>query len=152
MLRRRPHPGSARRRQPLWSGPLTSLLAGRIPESSRPAALTAIRAFHTAIFASVAAAVLLALWDGARCRPRARTGIAGATVAVESAIYLSNNQVCPLTPLAERLGADNGAVADLFLPAPVARLIPLIAGSAAVVALVLNLRAIDRGRRGAGTR
>lgn len=60
----------------------------------------------------------------------------------ESALYLSNNQVCPLTPLAEEFGAERGSVVDMFLPAAAARQIPLVAGSAAVIALVLNLRAL----------
>ena len=60
--------------------------------------------------------------------------------------YLSNNQVCPLTPLAEHLGAERGAVADLLLPAWAARRIPVVAGSMALVALALNARAWRVGR------
>jgi len=105
----------------------------------------AIKAFHTAIFASVFVALLLALWDGVRGRPARRTAIAGGMVLAETAVYLSNNQVCPLTPLAEDLGADRGSVVDLFLPAPVARQIPLVSGTAAILAIVLNLRALRRG-------
>ena len=77
-------------------------------------------------------------------RPRRRTAIAGGVVPAESALYVSNNQVCPLTPLAEEFGAERGSVVDLFLPAAVARQIPAVAGSAAVLALVLNIRALAR--------
>ena len=59
-------------------------------------------------------------------------------------LYVSNNQVCPLTPLAEEFGAERGSVVDMFLPAGVARRIPLVAGSAAMLALVLNLRSLAR--------
>ena len=62
----------------------------------------------------------------------------------ESAIFVSNNNVCPLTPLAEELGAERGSVVDMFLPAPVAERIPRVAGSAALLALALNLRALTR--------
>lgn len=128
-------------RQPAWSGSMTDALATLVPPERRNEALSSIRAIHTAIFVSIAYAVLLTLWDGMCERPRRRTAIAGGVVLAEAGLYVSNNQVCPLTPLAEQLGADRGSVVDLFLPAWAARQIPVVAGSAAVVALVLNLRA-----------
>lgn len=134
-------------RQPAWSGAITAPLAGLIPADRRDEALTAIKAFHTAIFASIAGAILLALWDGILGRRRRRTAIAGAMVVAETAAYVSNNQVCPLTPLAEELGAARGSVVDMFLPAWAARRIPLVAGTAALLALVLNLGARLRPRR-----
>ncbi|MGH2357012.1 MAG: hypothetical protein ACRDGJ_03240, partial [Candidatus Limnocylindria bacterium] len=59
--------------------------------------------------------------------------------------YVSNNQVCPLTPLAEEIGAERGSVVDNFLPDWAARRIPIVAGSAALLALFLNLRAWHAG-------
>jgi hypothetical protein len=79
-----------------------------------------------------------------RGRPSRRTAIAGGIVLTESMLYVSNNQVCPLTPLAEELGADRGSVVDLFMPAGMARRIPLVAGSSAALALILNVRALMR--------
>ena len=117
-------------------------MARWIPEAWRKDALTAIKGIHTAIFFSVFAAVVLTVWDGLRGRPTKRTAIAGSVVMAETALYVSNNQVCPLTPLAEQFGADRGSVADLFLPGTVARQIPLVAGSSALLALALNLRAL----------
>ena len=134
------------RRKPLWSGAITVPLAGLIPRDRRQEALVAIKAIHTAIFASIAGATLLALWDGIHGSPRRRTAIAGGMVIVETAFYVSNNQVCPLTPLAEEVGAERGSVVDLFLPAWVASRIPAVAGSVAVLALALNLRALRKGR------
>ena len=128
-------------RQPAWSGSMTDALAKLVPPQHRNEALWSIRAIHTAISVSIAGAVLLTLWDGMRGRPRRRTAIAGGVVLAEAGLYVSNNQVCPLTPLAEQLGADRGAVVDLFLPAWAARQIPVVAGSTAVVALALNVRA-----------
>ena len=130
------------RQQPAWSGPMTAPLVRLIPADRQEEALTAIKAIHTAIFASIAGAILLALWDGVRGQPRRRTAIAGGMVVVETAIYISNNQVCPLTPLAEDLGAARGSVVDIFLPAWAASRIPIVAGSAALLALILNLRAL----------
>jgi hypothetical protein len=134
-------------RQPAWSGSITSPLARLIPADRHAEALSTIKAFHTAIFASIAGAIVLALWDGAQGQPQRRTAIAGAMVVAETAAYLSNNQVCPLTPLAEELGAARGSVVDMFLPAWAARRIPLVAGTTAFLALALNLRASLRPRR-----
>jgi hypothetical protein len=135
---------AATRRQPAWSGVLTRPLARVIPSSLERQALVAIKGIHTILFFSIGAALLLTLWDGLRGAPTRRTAVAGAIVAAESAIYASNNQVCPLTPLAEEFGADQGSVVDMFLPASVARRIPLVAGSSAVLAVLLNVRAVAR--------
>lgn len=131
-------------REPTWSGVLTRPLARWIPAGWHDETLVAIKGIHTAIFFSISAAVVLILWDGLRASPTRRTAIAGGVVLAESALYASNNQVCPLTPLAEEFGAARGSVVDMFLPAVMARQIPLVAGSAAVLALVLNVRALLR--------
>jgi hypothetical protein len=135
------------RRRAAWSERLTARLPAAIPVRHRPAALSLIRAAHTLIFASVAAAIAVVVWDGLRARPSGRTLAAGVLVLGESAVYASNNQVCPLTPLAEGLGAESGAVVDLYLPAWLARRIPVVATSAAVLGLVLNATALWRRRQ-----
>lgn len=53
---------------------------------------------------------------------------------------MSNNQVCPLSPLAEELGAESGSVTDIFLPDWISRRIPVIGGSVLIVGLILNIR------------
>ena len=133
-------------RRPLWSQWITAPLGRVIPPGARPAALATIKAVHTVIFASVAGAILLFAWDGLRERPGRRGAAALAVALGETAVYLSNNQVCPLTPLAEELGAERGSVVDIFLPGWLSRRIPLLGGSALVVGLVLNLRAALRSR------
>jgi len=135
-------------RLPTWSVVLTRPMASVIPPGRRAEALVAIKAIHTVIFVSISAAVVMTLWDGMRGAPRRRTGIAGGVVLTETALYLSNNRVCPLTPLAEQFGAERGSVVDMFLPATLARRIPLVAGSAAVLSLVLNVRALARRQSG----
>ena len=66
--------------------------------------------------------------------------VAATLVAAESAVFVANHGVCPLTPLAERHGASRGGVSDIFLPDPVARTIPIWASSMLVAAVVLHLR------------
>lgn len=128
-------------RRPAWSEPLTRPLGRLVPDRWRPGALAAIKAIHTVIFASIAAAIALFVWDGVRQRPSRRAACALGIAMAETGIYLSNNQVCPLTPLAEELGAESGAVADLLLPAWAARNIPLIGSAALLLGLMLHARA-----------
>ena len=105
-----------RARSAAWSGGLTEPLAALIPKDRRRLALAGIKAVHTALFFSIAAAILATVWDGMRRRPTRRTAFAGALVLGESAVYASNNQVCPLTPLAEQLGNRIAAEGGLQIP------------------------------------
>src|SRR3970040_1695713 len=93
------------RRAPTWSGGISTLMARRTPAAARPALLATIKGIHTLIFFAVAAQIAVIVWDGLRQRPGRRTALAFAIALGESAVYASNNQVCPLTPLAEELGA-----------------------------------------------
>jgi hypothetical protein len=131
-------------RAPRWSGALTERWVRVIPVGGRAAALTTIKVIHTLIFASVAAAIALFVWDGVRQRPGRRSALAVGVALGETAVYVSNNQVCPLTPLAEELGAERGSVADIFLPDWFSRRIPLFGGSALIVGIVLHVRAALR--------
>ncbi len=134
------------RRAPAWSHLLTRPAARAIPEAARPATLWSIKAIHTVLFASIGAAIVLFVWDGLTGRPRRRSASALGIALGETAVYLSNNQVCPLTPLAEELGAGSGSVVDIFLPDAVARRIPVASGTALVAGIFLNLRALARRR------
>jgi hypothetical protein len=137
------------RRQPAWSGPITAPLAGHIPDDLRGAAIVAIKALHSAAFFSIAGLIILFAWDGIRGRPGRRSVIAATIAVAESAVYTTNNQVCPLTPLVEELGAESGTVTDIFLPDWLSRRIPPIFGALLIVGLVLNGR-ISLGRRQKG--
>jgi hypothetical protein len=132
------------RRPPTWSQVFTTPAARRIPTAWRPATLWSIKAIHTVLFASIGAAIALFAWDGLRGRPQRRTAYALGIALGETAIYVSNNQVCPLTPLAEEMGAESGSVVDIFLPDAVARRIPLISGTVLVVGAALNLASLAR--------
>jgi hypothetical protein len=111
-------------------------------------ALAAVKTVHTVAFAVIAASISVVAADGLRGRPRRRTGAAAAIAIAECAVYVANDYTCPLTPLAERLGAERGSVSDIFLPDWLARNLAWIATPILVVGLVLNLRAL--ARRGNG--
>ena len=102
--------------------------------------LVAIKAVHSAIFLVMLSAIGWLLVTGLTGRRDRSVAAAGALVAGESAVFLANGGVCPLTPLAERHGASRGGVSDIFLPDAVARTIPIWATSAVAVAVVLHLR------------
>ena len=55
-------------------------------------------------------------YDGFVRRSDRRTAIAAGVVAGESLIFVANSCRCPLTQLAERLGAERGSVTDIYLP------------------------------------
>ena len=121
---------------------MTIPLAGQIPVRSRPAALLLIKAVHTAAFFSVASLIVLFDCDALRQRPRRRTAVAASVALAEAVVFASNNFVCPLTPLAEELGAASGSVTDIFLPAWLSERIPLISSAALIAGLLLNVRAL----------
>ena len=139
-MRRKPGGG----RDPVWSQALTTPLAREIPIGLRPAVLVAIKTVHTLVFFSISGLIVLFAWDGLRQNPRRRTAVAVAISLAETAVFASNNLVCPLTPLAEELGAASGSVTDIFLPDQISRRIPLIGGAALVLGLILNGRVIVR--------
>lgn len=109
-------------------------------------ALATIKVLHTTVFAAVALAVVIVAWDGIRQRPHRRTAMAAAIALGESAVYVGNGFTCPLTPIAERLGAESGSVADIYLPGWFARRLPVIAGSVFASGLVLSIIGLIRGR------
>ena len=97
--------------------------------TNRPVALIAVKAVHTAIFASLASAVLYTFYSGLTGRTTRKTGIAVAAVLGEAVIFAGNGFRCPLTKVAEGLGAEDGTVGDIFLPQWFARRLPQISSS-----------------------
>ncbi len=138
-------------RAPSWSDRLTRPIATHIPRRWHPAAALMLKAIHTAAFVSIASLVALVAWDGVRRDPRRRTAFAAAVGVAEAFVYASNNQVCPLTPLAEELGSESGTVTDIFLPGWVSRRVPIVSGTVLVVGIVLNTRSwLETGREARG--
>jgi hypothetical protein len=123
---------------------LTVPLAARIPAPARPAVLAAIRLVHTVAFFSIGMCIIVYVWEGVRGRAGRRAAASLSVALAEAFVYLSNNQVCPLTPLAEELGADDGAVVDMYLPRWLSSRIPQVSTTMLIVGLGLSLRALRR--------
>jgi hypothetical protein len=102
----------------------------RPPGPGRPhgsqAALRAVKAVHTLAWFSIEACMVYVLYSGFARRSDRRAGIAAAVVAAESLIFAGNGFRCPLTQVAERMGAERGPVTDIYLPRRFARNLPAI--------------------------
>jgi hypothetical protein len=101
-------------RAPLRS--LSAVLGG--PEGRARVKLTIfhIKLVHTAIFWVLSGCVLFTLFSGLAGRVTLLTWVSVGLVVVEGVVLVVSGWVCPLTLLAERLGATRGSVADIFLP------------------------------------
>jgi hypothetical protein len=75
-----------------------------------------VRAVHSGVFLVELAAIMWLVVTGITGRRDRTVAVAGGLVAAEAAVFVANSGICPLTPLAERLGARRGSVADIFLP------------------------------------
>lgn len=115
-----------------------------------PAAIVAIKVVHTIAWLSIEACLLYMLYTGIVRRSDRRAGIAAAVVACESLIFAANGFRCPLTDLAESLGATNGAVVDIYLPAWFADTLPLTHGPLFVLAALLHARNLRTNARRRG--
>jgi hypothetical protein len=109
--------------------------------------LAGIRAVHSAIFLVELGSILWLLLTGIANRRDRSVALAAGLVSVESAVFILNDQTCPLTPLAERHGAAKGSVSDIFLPDPIARTIPIWSSALLAIAFALHLRGVLRARR-----
>jgi hypothetical protein len=99
--------------------------------------LRVIKIFHTAIWFSVETAFGYLIVSGIAKRSNRLVVGSAAVVTAETAVYLANGLRCPLTELAESLGADSGSVTDIYLPRWLARSLPII--HVPLVLLVLYL-------------
>ena len=116
-------------------------------EIRRTISILALKTIHTVIFAGELLAILWLVVSGFLGRRDRTVAIAAAAVAVEAAVFLGNDGVCPITPMTERLGAAHGSVSDIFLPAFVARTIPIWSTALVLIAGVLHVRALRSGGR-----
>lgn len=96
-----------------------------------------VKLVHTAIFWVLSACVLFTLFSGLADRVTGWTWVAVGLVLVEGVVLVAFGWVCPLTLLAERLGATRGSVADLFLPKWFADRIFPVCGTTFLIACVL---------------
>jgi hypothetical protein len=120
------------------------ILARLTVEGAVKITLLQIKALHTVIFWILSVCVVYALYSGIAGRVSAWTWVAVGLLLVESVVLIASGWSCPLTILAERRGATDGAVADIFLPRWLADRIFPICGTAYGVAVVLILwRVLD---------
>ena len=75
---------------------------------------------------SIESCMMYVLWAGFRRQSDRRAAIAAGVVATESLIFAANGFRCPLTELAERVGAEHGSVTDIYLPRWFAHNLPAI--------------------------
>ncbi|MDH5265443.1 MAG: hypothetical protein OEX21_11900 [Betaproteobacteria bacterium] len=96
-----------------------------------------VKLVHTAIFAVLSACVLYVIVSGAVDSITPWTWGAMAAIVVEGLVLLAFGGKCPLTVVAERLGAADGGVTDIFLPKWFADRIFPICGTLFLVGCVL---------------
>jgi hypothetical protein len=102
-----------------------------------------VKVAHTAIFWFLSACVAYTLYSAAADRVTWLTWAAAGFVLVESVVLVAFGWVCPLTLLAERLGAPRGSVADIFLPKWLAdRIFPICGTTYLIACLLLAARAL----------
>jgi hypothetical protein len=102
-----------------------------------------VKIAHTVIFWFLSACVVYTLYSAVADRVSWLTWMAAGFVLVESVVLAASGWVCPLTLLAERLGADRGSVADIFLPRWLAdRIFPICGTTYLIACLLLVARAL----------
>jgi hypothetical protein len=111
-------------------------------QAGHRAALTTVKAVHTLAWLSIESCMLYVLYAGFRGHQDRRTAIAAAVVAGESLIFAANGFRCPLTDLAERLGAEKGSVTDIYLPRWFARNLPAVHAPLLLLAVYLHRNSI----------
>jgi hypothetical protein len=134
--------GSAPRRSPMPQR-AGSEAVGPQRAAARPALLV-IKAAHTLIWFSIESSMVYVLYAGLANRTDRRAAIAGAVIAAESLVFAANGFRCPLTNVAESLGAESGSVTDIYLPAWFARNLPAIHVPLLGLALFLHGRNLRR--------
>ncbi len=89
---------------------------------------------------SVESCVVYLVYAGLTGRSDRRAAAAAAVVAGETLVFTANGFRCPLTSVAERLGAEHGSVTDLYLPRWFARNLPAIHVPVLVLTAYLHAR------------
>jgi hypothetical protein len=110
-------------------------------------AIFLVKAFHSFAFLTIQSSIVYLLYKGIRGEPDRKAAVAATIATAETLIYVGNGFKCPLTGLAERLGAEHGAVTDIFLPRWLAANIANIYGPIFAIGLVLNIRSFLRLHR-----
>jgi hypothetical protein len=85
------------------------------------------------------------VYAGFAKRSDRRAALAAAVVGGESVLFAANGFRCPLTDVAESLGADDGSVTDIFLPRWFAHSLPAIHVPLILLTAYLHGRNLRRG-------
>ena len=117
-------------------------------------ALVAVKTVHTLAWFSIESCMGYLLYAGFVKRTDRRVAVAAAVVGGESAIFAAYGFRCPLTDVAESLGAEDGSVTDIFLPHWLAHSLPVIHVPLILLTAYLHGRNLRqhrsaKGRRGA---
>ena len=115
------------------------------PSAHRRGALAMVKLVHTLAWFSIESCMVYVLWAGFRRHSDRRAAIAAGVVGGESLIFAANGFRCPLTQLAERVGAEHGSVTDIYLPRWFARNLPAIHVPLIVFAGYLHQRNLRGG-------
>ena len=118
--------------------------------TSSPRALAAVKFVHTLAWFSIESCMIYLLYAGFARRTDRRAAIAAAVVGGESLIFAANGFRCPLTDVAESLGAEDGSVTDIYLPQWFAHNLPAIHVPLILLAVYLHGRNIRRRRSAVG--
>jgi hypothetical protein len=117
------------------------------PDGRRKLLLFGVKAFHSAAFLVIQSAIVYLLYKGLKRETDERVAIATAIAGGESLIFAANGFRCPLTSLAEDLGAEHGQVTDIFLPKWLADNIATIYTPLLGTGLLLHARNLQERRR-----
>jgi hypothetical protein len=113
-----------------------------VTSTTRSVAVAVLTSVHTAIFLGELCAIMWLVVTGLVGRRDRTVAIAAVAVAAESAVFVANRGVCPLTPLTEHLGAADGSVSGILLPDAVARTIPIWSTALVVIGVALHGRSV----------
>ena len=103
-----------------------------------------VKLVHTLIFWVLSACVVYIVISGAFDRITPWTWVAIVAIVIEGLVLAANGWRCPLTAVAERLGAADGQVADIFLPQWVAdRIFPICGTLYAIGCAIIAFRLIS---------
>jgi hypothetical protein len=86
--------------------------------------------------------MFLVLVRGVQGRSDRSVALAAGVVGAETIVFVGNGFRCPLTDLAEELGAGSGSVTDIYLPGWLARNLPAIHAPLIIAAAALHSRNI----------
>lgn len=111
-------------------------------------ALATIKTIHTAAWLSIESCMLYVLYAGFKGQSDQRAAIAAGVVAAETLVFAGNGFRCPLTDVAEHLGADQASVTDIYLPRWFAHNLPAIHVPLILLAVFLHGKNIRRARCG----